>query len=60
MDGFGTFPQNIEVKAELTGELDKRPQTNVMNLHLDVDTARRMAETYLARHRPPVLEAKSD
>ncbi len=50
----------VEVKAELTGELDKRPQTNVVNLHLDVDTARRMAETYLARHRPPVLEVKND
>jgi hypothetical protein len=50
----------IEVEAELTGELDKRPQTNVLNVHLDGDTARRIAETYLDRHRPPVLEGKKN
>ena len=47
----------IELVAKLTGELNERPQTNVL-VNLDADTARRIAETYLLRHRttPPPPE----
>lgn len=46
----------VELAAKLRGELDGRSQTNVLNVHLDSETAKRIAETYLARHRE--LEAK--
>jgi hypothetical protein len=45
--------QIIELIARLRGELDDRSQTNVVNVQLDPDTAKRMAETYLARLREP-------
>lgn len=48
----------VELKARLRGELDERSQTNVLNVHLDSDTVKRIAETYLARHRPFELEAE--
>ena len=48
--------QIIELMARLRGELEDRTQTNVVNVHLDAETATRMAETYLARQRP--TEAK--
>jgi hypothetical protein len=48
--------QIIELMARLGGELEDRSQTNVVNVHLDPETAKRMAETYLARLRP--TEAK--
>ena len=46
----------VELAAKLRGELDEKIQTNVLNLHLDPDTANRIAETYLARHKK--LESK--
>jgi hypothetical protein len=46
----------IELTAKLRGELDDRSQTNVLNVQVDSDTAKRIAETYLARLRKP--EAK--
>jgi len=46
----------VELAAKLRGELDEKIQTNVLSLHLDPDTANRIAETYLARHKK--LESK--
>jgi hypothetical protein len=39
----------VELIAKLGGELDERAQTNILNLNLDPDTARKIAETYLVR-----------
>lgn len=41
----------IELMARLRGELEDRRQANVVNVYLDDETAKRMAETYLARQR---------
>ncbi|HXP68168.1 MAG TPA: hypothetical protein VOA88_02695 [Candidatus Dormibacteraeota bacterium] len=40
----------VELEARLTGELNERPQTKILNFTLDAETARRMTETFLARH----------
>ena len=40
----------VELEARLTGELNERPETKVLNFTLDAETARRMTETFLARH----------
>ena len=40
----------VELAARLSGELNERPETKILNLTLDAETARRMAETFLARH----------
>jgi hypothetical protein len=40
----------LELEARLTGELNEKPETKILNLTLDADTARRMTETFLARH----------
>ena len=39
----------VELVAKLRGELHEQPQTNILNVNLDPDTARKMAQTYLAR-----------
>jgi hypothetical protein len=44
----------VELIAKLGGELDERAQTNILNVNLDPDTARKIAETYLVR-RPGTL-----
>jgi hypothetical protein len=41
---------NLELIGRFLGEL-KGGETNILNVTLDPDTARRVAETYLARHR---------
>jgi hypothetical protein len=41
----------VELEARLTGELDERPETKILNFTLDAETARRMTETFLARHQ---------
>jgi hypothetical protein len=41
----------LELEARLTGALDQRPTTKILNLTLDAETARRMTETFLARHQ---------
>jgi hypothetical protein len=41
----------LELEARLTGELNEKPETKVLNLNLDPDTARRITETFLARHK---------
>jgi hypothetical protein len=40
----------VELEARLTGELNERPETKILNVTLDAETARRMTETFLARH----------
>ena len=46
----------VELMAKLRGELDERSPTNILNVNLDYETGKRIAETYLARRRE--LEAK--
>jgi len=41
----------VELEARLSGQLDEKPETNIVNVTLDAETARRMTETFLARHR---------
>ncbi len=42
----------VELLAKLRGELNERAQTNIVNVRVvDPDTARRIAEVYLLRHR---------
>ena len=41
----------VELVAKLRGEIDGRAEINVMNLQLDAETARRIGETFLARHQ---------
>src|ERR1700682_1056662 len=40
----------VELIAKMTGELDSRTETKILNVTLDADTARRISETFLARH----------
>ena len=40
----------VELEARLTGELNERADTKILNFTLDAETARRMTETFLARH----------
>lgn len=46
----------VELMAKLTGQLESHSETKILNVTLDADTARRISETFLARHQP-VLEA---
>lgn len=41
----------VELEAKLRGDLDERSSTNILNVNLDSETAKRIAETYLDRHR---------
>ena len=41
----------VELAAKLRGDLDERSPTNILNVNLDSETAKRIAETYLDRHR---------
>ncbi|MGB2626129.1 MAG: hypothetical protein WAK20_05035 [Candidatus Acidiferrum sp.] len=43
----------VELVAKLRGEIDRRAEINVMNLQIDAETARRIGETFLARHQMP-------
>jgi hypothetical protein len=45
------FCRMAELRARLRGEIDQKTITNVLHVHLDADTAKRVAETYLARRR---------
>jgi len=48
----------VELAAKLRGELDETSRMNVLSVHLDADTAKRIAETYLSRHKTFEPEAK--
>jgi hypothetical protein len=43
------FTRILELGARLTGELDEKLETKILNF--DADTARRIAQTFLARHK---------
>jgi len=47
-----------ELAARLSGNLDERSPTNILNVTLDPETARRIAETYLLRHKTLEMESK--
>lgn len=41
----------LELEARLTGELNEKSETKILNLTLDAETARRITQTFLARHK---------
>jgi hypothetical protein len=41
----------VELVAKLRGELNERAEINLVNFQLDAETARRIGETFLARHQ---------
>jgi hypothetical protein len=41
----------VELMAKLSGELDSHSETKILNVTLDAETARRISETFLARHQ---------
>jgi hypothetical protein len=41
----------VELMAKLSGELDSPSHTNILNVTLDTETARRISATFLARHQ---------
>jgi hypothetical protein len=41
----------VELEARLTGELNEKPEVKIVSLNLDAETARRLTETFLARHK---------
>jgi hypothetical protein len=41
----------FELEAKLRGDLDERSPTNILNVALDPQTAKRIAETYLERRK---------
>ncbi len=48
----------LELAAKLRGELAERAETKILNVTLDPETAKRIAETFLARHE--TLEIKDE
>src|ERR1700694_219363 len=40
----------VELIAKMTGELDSHTETKILNVTLDAETARRISDTFLARH----------
>ena len=43
------FCRVVELSARLRGKIEEKTTTNVLLVHLDAETAERMAKTYLAR-----------
>ena len=41
----------VELVAKLRGELNERPEINVVNVQLDAETAKKIGDTFLARHQ---------
>jgi hypothetical protein len=41
----------VELVAKLRGELDERAEINVVNFQLDAETAKKIGNTFLARHQ---------
>jgi hypothetical protein len=41
----------VELVAKLSGELDSHSETKILNVTLDAETAKRISETFLARHQ---------
>jgi len=42
----------VELVARLRGELGERIETKILNVNLDPETAKRIADTFVARHQP--------
>jgi hypothetical protein len=40
-----------ELIAKLSGELDSHSETKILNVTIDAETAKRISETFLARHQ---------
>jgi hypothetical protein len=53
MSGLRELTRMAELLAKLTGELDQRSETNIVNVHVTPEAAAKIAETYLARRRAP-------
>jgi hypothetical protein len=53
MSGLRELTRMAELLAKLTGELDQRSETNILNVHVTPEAAAKIAETYLARRRAP-------
>jgi hypothetical protein len=53
MTGLRELTRMAELLGKLTGEIDQRSETNVLNVHVSPEAAARIAETYLARQRRP-------
>jgi len=45
------FCRVAELSARLRGEIEEKTTTNVLHLHLDPETALRVAKTYVARRQ---------
>ena len=45
------FCRVAELSARLRGEIEEKTTTNVLHVHLDAETAERVAKTYLARRK---------
>jgi hypothetical protein len=45
------FCRVAELSARLRGEIEEKTTTNVLHVHLDAETAERVARTYLARRK---------
>jgi hypothetical protein len=41
----------VELIAKLSGELESHSETKILNVTLDAETARRISDTFLARHQ---------
>jgi hypothetical protein len=41
----------VELIAKLSGELESHSETKILNVTLDAETAKRISETFLARHQ---------
>jgi hypothetical protein len=47
--GVRELTRLVELAARLSGELNERPETKILNVTFDPQTAKRIAETFLAR-----------
>jgi hypothetical protein len=47
--GVRELTRLVELAARLSGELNERPETKILNVTFDPETAKRIAETFLAR-----------
>lgn len=47
--GIRELTRLVELAARLSGALNEKPETKILNIHLDAETAERISETFLAR-----------
>lgn len=50
LDAMREVCRIVELIARLDGQLNERSTTNILNVNIDHDTARRIAEAYAKRH----------